>query len=79
MSNMSKKAAGFGVGLIVLAALIFAIIGVGYTLFGDSWEAESNRHAYEEGYEKGLEDGYDEGYKWGYREGYDCGYHTATP
>ena len=62
MKKAIKAVGGWGVALVILAALIFAFVGVGYTLFGDEWRAESNRHAYDEGYEKGFEEGYDLGY-----------------
>lgn len=58
MKRIVKAVGGWGVALLILAALIFAFIGVGYTLFGDEWKAESNQHAYEEGYETGFQKGY---------------------
>lgn len=58
MKRIVKAVGGWGAALLILAALIFAFIGVGYTLFGDEWKAESNQHAYEEGYEAGFQEGY---------------------
>ena len=62
MKKFIKAIGGWGAALLILAALVFAIIGVGYTLFGDEWRAESNQRAYEKGYEEGFEKGYDLGY-----------------
>lgn len=62
MKKAVKAVGGWGAALLILAALVFAVIGVGYTLFGDDWRAESNQHAYEEGYAAGYAAGYDLGY-----------------
>lgn len=63
--------------ILLLACILFAIIGVHYSVHEKDILDESRTHGYEEGYEEGFNDGYDEGRMDGYQDGYDDGYEIA--
>ena len=63
--------------ILLLACILFAIIGIDYSLHEKDILAESRGHGYDEGYEAGYDEGYEDGHLDGYYEGYENAYDNA--
>lgn len=55
--------------LLVIGGLLFAIIGIAYSIEGPRWDDDLRSHAWQEGYEEGFDAGYYEGYQDGHEMG----------